>query len=72
LYSLEELEPWVKNVRAVAEHTSETYVITNNHFEGKAVVNALEIRSLLEDRLVAGPGTLVQHYPILRQFLTLE
>ena len=31
----------------MAEKTRETYVITNNHFRGQAVVNALEIKSTL-------------------------
>lgn len=41
LYSPEELKPWIENIRSVAEHAKEVYVITNNHFHGKGVANAL-------------------------------
>ena len=32
------------------ERTRTTYVVTNNHFEGKAVVNALQLLALLSIR----------------------
>ena len=65
LYSVDELEPWVVRVREVAKLTKETYVITNNHFLGKAVVNALEIKSTLEGRPVPAPLPLFDKYPRL-------
>jgi uncharacterized protein YecE (DUF72 family) len=65
LYSLEELEPWIDNVKAVAARSRETYAVTNNHFEGKAVVNALQIKMRLTDAKVPGPAPLVESYPEL-------
>ncbi len=65
LYSLDELEPWIANIKEVAAHTKETYVITNNHFRGQAVVNALEIKSTLQERRVVGPAPLFGGYPRL-------
>ena len=62
LYSLDELDPWITNIKEVAAHTKETYVITNNHFRGQAVVNALEIKSTLEERKVAAPEPLFAGY----------
>ena len=41
LYSAEELDPWVARIRTIRGRTRETFVITNNHYHGKAVVNAL-------------------------------
>src|SRR5262249_46032203 len=41
LYSAEELEPWAKRVARVAQDGADVYVITNNHYQGKAAVNAL-------------------------------
>jgi uncharacterized protein YecE (DUF72 family) len=41
LYSADELEPWIGRIRAISEHTKNIFVVTNNHFQGKAVVNAL-------------------------------
>ena len=46
LYSEEELDPWVKRIQSMA-NAAETYVITNNHFRGQAVVNAAELRRSL-------------------------
>ncbi len=65
LYSAEELEPWIVRVKELAKQSKETYVITNNHFLGKAVVNALEIKSTLEERRVPAPLPLFDKYPRL-------
>ncbi len=62
LYSLDELEPWITRIREVAARTRETYVITNNHFRGQAVVNALEIKSTLEEQRVVAPAPLFRVY----------
>lgn len=67
LYSAEELKPWVARIREVDEHTAETYVITNNHYLGKAVVNALELISILKGTKVKVPEPLRQHYPELEK-----
>jgi len=65
LYSQEELAPWAKRIEKVAEHSGDTYVITNNHFLGKGVVNALELIELLSGVKVKVPETLRHHYPEL-------
>jgi uncharacterized protein YecE (DUF72 family) len=62
LYRMDELEPWVERIRKVAGQSEETYVITNNHFQGKGVVNALELTSLLSGEKVPVPATLVKQY----------
>ena len=67
LYTLDELEPWIARIREVAKQTQETYVITNNHFRGQAVVNALEIRWTLEERRVKAPEPLIELYPRLKE-----
>ena len=64
-YSLAELEPWVERIKGIAQRTETTYVITNNHFRGKAVANGLQLVSLLSDRPVLVPDTLLAHYPEL-------
>src|SRR5947209_7692842 len=46
LYSKEELAPWVSRIRDMARER-ETYVITNNHFRGQAVVNAANLKEAL-------------------------
>jgi uncharacterized protein YecE (DUF72 family) len=67
LYSLKELEPWADRVRTVSKKRRESiYVVTNNHFEGKAVVNALQLAALLTDRPINVPEQLLLKYPELR------
>lgn len=67
LYSPDELDPWVARIRSIGEHTGRTFVVTNNHFQGKAVVNALELISLLKGIKVKVPEPLRQHFPQLEQ-----
>ncbi len=68
LYSAEELDPWIDRIKTVEHATDETYVITNNHYVGKAVVNALEISSILKGEPLAMPPELLERYPELQQF----
>lgn len=65
LYSEEELEPWAERIRRVAAHTETTFVVTNNHFEGKGVVNALQLIHMLTQAPVKVPETLRHRYPEL-------
>jgi uncharacterized protein YecE (DUF72 family) len=44
LYSKEELAPWVDRIQTMAQ-SKETYVVTNNHFRGQAIVNAVELEA---------------------------
>ena len=67
-YSVEELALWVDRIKIIEIAATETYVITNNHFLGKAAVNALEIASILRGEPVSVPFSLLQHYPELRPF----
>lgn len=67
LYSLDELEPWVDKIKKVSIESEETYVVTNNHFRGKGVVNALEIKAMLEGEKVPGPPLLVDEYPRVKE-----
>ncbi|HEU4390110.1 MAG TPA: DUF72 domain-containing protein [Blastocatellia bacterium] len=63
LYSPGELDPWIENVRTVAERSQETYVVTNNHYQGKGVVNALQIKARLTGEKVPAPPALIECYP---------
>ena len=65
LYSVEELEPWITRIKEIVAKTKESYVITNNHFRGQAVVNALEIKATLSEERVVGPAPLFPKYPEL-------
>jgi uncharacterized protein YecE (DUF72 family) len=67
LYSAEELEPWVTRVRKVMERARETFVVTNNHFQGKSVVNALQLIHILKGSKVKVPEPLRRQYPLLEE-----
>ncbi len=67
LYSADELEPWADRIRTVRELTRNTYVITNNHYQGKAVVNALELLGILKGTKVKVPEPLRERFPQLEQ-----
>jgi uncharacterized protein YecE (DUF72 family) len=65
LYSTEELAPWAKRVAKLAERSREVFVITNNHYQGKGVVNALQLISMLKGSKVKVPEPLRQQFPEL-------
>ena len=44
LYKERELEGWKERIENVAHRAQTSYVITNNHFESKAAVNAIELK----------------------------
>lgn len=67
LYSADELDPWIERIRSINQHTGDTFVVTNNHFQGKAVVNALQLLSTLKGTKVKVPEPLRQHFPQLEQ-----
>src|SRR5258708_28669548 len=67
LYSLDELEPWVDKIKKVSIQSEDSYVVTNNHFRGKGVVNALEIKAMLEGKKVPGPALLMNEYPRVKE-----
>lgn len=68
LDTADELAPWAARVRALAADpaTEDVFVVTNSHDRGKAVANALMLRSIAEGRPVPAPPTLVAAYPDLR------
>lgn len=70
LYNPGELEGWAERIRHVAEAGEATYVITNNHFRGKAVANALQLISIVRDQPVAIPPGLANEYPVLETIAT--
>jgi len=67
LYSAQELAKWKERIESVAERAQTTYVITNNHFESKAGVNALELKAMISGKRVLAPPTLIQKYPEMRR-----
>jgi len=67
LYSERELSGWKERIESVAERAQTTFVIANNCVEGKAIVNALELKAMLSGKRVSAPATLIQKYPELKR-----
>jgi len=67
LYNEFELFELTERIRQIAQEAEETYVITNNHYHGKAVCNALEIKAKLGEKNLKIPEVLLQHYPQLQE-----
>jgi uncharacterized protein YecE (DUF72 family) len=63
LYSREEVQYIARQIRTIGQSAQETYAITNNHFRGQALVNAIEILEELEAQVPAVPPILASAYP---------
>jgi uncharacterized protein YecE (DUF72 family) len=65
-YKISELTGWKDRIEQIAQRAKITFVVTNNHFEAKAGVNALQLKHMLTGRRVLAPEPLLQHYPELK------
>ena len=65
LYNQFELFELAERIRQISQAAEETYVITNNHYHGKAVCNALELKAKLGEKDLKIPKVLLEHYPQL-------
>ncbi len=65
LYSPEELSRLEPVIEEIAKRTESVHVVANNHFQGKGLVNALELKAWSTGGRVDVPETLVQAYPRL-------
>ena len=63
LYSERELVDWKAKIEQVAQKAEVTFVVANNHFQGKAAVNALQLKRLMTGDPVKAPETLARVYP---------
>ena len=72
LYTVDETREITERVRRLATGKDETFVITNNHFAGQALVNALEILAELRQAPPLAPAQLVERYPRLKGVVRTE
>jgi uncharacterized protein YecE (DUF72 family) len=56
LYTKDELDGWLDRIHEVARQAQDTYVITNNHFQGQAPANALMLRAMAGERPEVPPA----------------
>jgi uncharacterized protein YecE (DUF72 family) len=50
LYSKKELIPWIKKINKIKENTDIIFVYFNNHYSGKAIVNSLQFKELINNQ----------------------
>jgi len=63
LYTKDEIRQLSNQILSVQKEAEETYVVTNNHFRGQALVNAMEILEELDGAPPAVPPLLEAAYP---------
>ena len=67
LYSEAEMGEIATRTARIAKEHEETFVVTNNHFTGKALVNALQLIARLRGQPTLAPAELVHAYPELQK-----
>ena len=72
LYRPDEMDELAQKARRIASVHDETAVITNNHFSGQAVANAIDLMFLLSGDAVPAPNEIVESYPHLRPRTRIE
>lgn len=71
-YAPAELAEIEQAARRIAAAASRTLVIANNHYGGKAVAAALELKARLEGAPVPAPDTVVEAFPDLRPWVRVK
>jgi len=65
-YAHDELDDWVRRIQELGTKSGKVYVITNNHYRGQAMANALQIRNMITGQKVDVPELMLEKYPVLR------
>jgi uncharacterized protein YecE (DUF72 family) len=61
LYSKEELRPWVEKIEEVKKQTKVLRAYFNNHYGGAAVINALQFKEMLGNKLSEDERKISEH-----------
>lgn len=61
LYSKEELRPWVEKIEEVKKQTKVLRAYFNNHYGGAAVINALQFKEMLGNKLSENERNIIEH-----------
>jgi uncharacterized protein YecE (DUF72 family) len=69
LYTKEELEEWVERIKELGKKSDKVYIITNNHYRGQALANALQIKNMITGEKLDIPHDLLQKYPVLKDII---
>ena len=69
LYTTDELNEWIERIKELGKRSGKVYVVTNNHYRGQAMANALQIRNMITGQRVDIPELLLEKYPVLREIV---
>ena len=72
LYSVEQMRQVGAAAQEMAGRSRVLYAIQNNHFRGQALVNALQLKHIVEETLPPAPEEQVRAYPDLEPFVSVE
>ena len=67
LYDTKEIDAIVSRAVTLARQSSSLTIVTNNHYQGKEMVNAIQLKSQLSASRVVAPEILIRHYPQLSE-----
>lgn len=66
MYKANELDDWVKRIKELGNKSGKVLVITNNHYRGQALANALQIKNKITGEKIDIPLSLLKTYPLLK------
>jgi uncharacterized protein YecE (DUF72 family) len=69
LYTKDELEEWINRIKDLGKESSKVFVITNNHYRGQALANALQIKNMVTGEKLDIPELLLIQYPFLQELM---
>ena len=69
LYSKDELEEWIERIKNLGKKSKKVVVITNNHYRGQALANALQIKNMVTQEKLEIPLDLLKQYPALKEIV---
>jgi len=69
LYAPDELHEWIDRIKSLAMKSGKVFVITNNHYRGQAMANALQIKNMITGQKLDIPEILLQKYPVLEEIV---
>ena len=61
LYNKDELRPWVEKIEEVKKQTKVLRAYFNNHYGGAAVINALQFKEMLGNKMSENERNIIEH-----------
>ena len=69
LYQNDELDEWIGRIKELGQKSDKVFVITNNHYRGQALTNALQIKNKITGEKLDIPLPLLKQFPALKEIV---